>query len=147
MLQQFYPQVEHPYRYELNKDLQFAAAHRIPHAAAGVCERLHGHTYFVNLTIAGDELDETGFLVDFKSLKTLVHDLWDHRTLNDDTQHFSNEDPERFPTTEVVARTIWEHVQRYLDGRPNHPKCVQVIVRETPTSYVIFRPKPGRDLP
>jgi 6-pyruvoyltetrahydropterin/6-carboxytetrahydropterin synthase len=136
----------HSYRYELNKDLHFAAAHRIPNAAAGVCERLHGHTYFVNLTIAGDELDETGFLVDFRRLKALVHDLWDHRTLNDDAQHFSNEDPDRFPSTEVVARTIWKRVQEYLDTRPNRPKCLQVIVRETPTSYVIFRPQPGRDL-
>ena len=32
--------------------------------------RTHGHTYFVNLTIAGDKLDHNGFLINFSDLKT-----------------------------------------------------------------------------
>ena len=32
--------------------------------------RTHGHTYFVNITIAGDELDHNGFLVNFADLKS-----------------------------------------------------------------------------
>lgn len=47
------------------------------------------------------------------------------------------------PTTEVVARQIWENVETYLQKQPNRPTCLQVIVRETPTSYVIFRPNGG----
>jgi 6-pyruvoyltetrahydropterin/6-carboxytetrahydropterin synthase len=145
MLQQFYPQILHDYRYELNKDLNFSAAHRIPHPQAGVCQRIHGHTYFVNITIAGDDLDETGFLVDFKTLKELVHGVWDHSFLNDDVVHFSDADSEYFPTTEVVARTIWGSIQGHLNSKSNHAKCLQVLVRETPTSYAIFRPKKGVD--
>ncbi len=30
MMQQFYPQVQHSYRFELNKDMHFSAAHFIP---------------------------------------------------------------------------------------------------------------------
>jgi 6-pyruvoyltetrahydropterin/6-carboxytetrahydropterin synthase len=143
MIQQFYPQVHHSFRYELNKDMHFASAHFIPDEAAGKCKNVHGHTYFVNVTIAGDDLDSSGFLVNFKELKDLVHGRYDHTLLNDHEGEFSNEDPTLFPTTEIVARTIWENIQKYLNEKANRPRCVQVVVRETPTSYVVFRPKDG----
>lgn len=142
MLQQIYPVAPHPYRYELNKDFQFAAAHYVPAEEAGKCRQLHGHTYFVNVTVAGDGLDDAGFLVNFSDIKRLIHERFDHTLLNDDTVSFSAEGPDRYPTTEVVARTICELVQRYLDGRPNYPVCLQVFVRETPTSYCVYRPWP-----
>ena len=140
MMQQIYPVTEHPYAYELNKDFQFAAAHYVPHEDAGKCQNMHGHTYFTNVTIAGDELDHTGFLVDFKKIKDLIHKRFDHRMMNEDTK-FSDQDAEYFPTTEVVARTIYEIIQEYLNTLPNKPTCVQVYLRETPTSYCIYRPK------
>ena len=143
MMQQIYPVTEHPYAYELNKDFQFAAAHYVPHRDAGKCQNMHGHTYFTNITIAGDELDHTGFLVDFKHIKDLIHKRFDHRIMNEDTK-FSDLDAEYFPTTEVVARTIYEIIQEHLDLLPNKPICVQVYLRETPTSYCIYRPKENK---
>lgn len=142
MLQQFYPQVQHSYMYELNKDMNFAAAHFVPSEKAGACANVHGHTYHVNVTIAGNELDDTGFLVNFQAVKKLVHGRYDHTLMNEHeefTEEFNSE-PYRYPTTEVVARQIWETVENYLSKQPNRPKCLQVIVRETPTSYVVFRP-------
>ncbi|MFF2094094.1 6-carboxytetrahydropterin synthase QueD [Paenibacillus sp. NPDC058174] len=150
MMQQIYPQTPHAYCYELNKDMHFAAAHYIPTEEAGKCARLHGHTYFVNVTIAGDELDASGFLVNFSDIKKLIHDRFDHGCLNEHTElfgpalssgHSNSTGSVRFPTTEVVARTIAELVQMYLDGRSNRPKCIQVFLRETPTSYVVYRPR------
>lgn len=143
MLQQFYPSVAHDYRYELNKDMNFSAAHFVPHEDAGKCRNIHGHTYFVNITVAGDQLNDSGFLVDFQLLKKMVHNRYDHRLLNEQQPDFNDYDSNYFPTTEVVARTIWENIQRYLNELANQPKCLQVLVRETPTSYVIFRPKQG----
>lgn len=144
MLQQFYPQAKHDKMYELNKDFTFAAAHRIPHESAGACARVHGHNYQVNLTIVGNELDETGFLANFGTLKKIVHGRYDHTLLNDHPEFASLDESFMFPTTEVVARQIWEIVQTYLNNeQPNKPECVQVIVRETDTSYVIFRPNGG----
>jgi 6-pyruvoyltetrahydropterin/6-carboxytetrahydropterin synthase len=143
MLQQFYPQVLHSYQYELNKDMHFAAAHFVPHESAGKCVNIHGHTYFVNVTVAGDELNEAGFLVDFKTLKEIVHDRYDHSLINDKKDDFNDKNEYDFPTTEVVARKIYENIQTYLDNMANRPKCLQVIVRETPTSYVVYRPKSG----
>jgi len=141
MLQQIYPSAPHDYSYELNKDFQFDAAHFVPSEAAGKCQRIHGHTYYANVTVAGDELDESGFLVNFALIKELIHGRFDHTLLNDDSASFDGENPDRFPTTEVVARTVWELVQAYLDGMPNKPVCLQVYLRETPTSYCIYRPK------
>ncbi len=61
MLQQIYPSTTHPYQFELNKDFNFSAAHHIQCEKAGICQNVHGHTYFVNLTIVGDKLDDTHF--------------------------------------------------------------------------------------
>ncbi|WP_240374783.1 6-carboxytetrahydropterin synthase QueD [Bacillus piscicola] len=145
MLHQFYPQVMHSYRYELNKDMHLAAAHFIPAKAAGKCTNVHGHTYVINLTIAGDALNDTGFLVDFKTLKDIVHKRYDHSLLNNHKEFADSETdmPDSFPTTEVVAGTIWRLIQMELDKYPNKPRCIQVLVRETPTSYVVYRPKEG----
>ena len=131
----------HPYAFELNKDFNFAAAHYIPSDEAGKCSKVHGHTYFVNITVAGNELDNSGFLVNFSHIKKLIHDRLDHSVLNED-KIFSDTDVNAFPSSEIVARTIHEIVQSYLNTLSNVPKCVQVYLRETPTSYVIYRPRP-----
>jgi len=144
MMQQIYPQVQHDFSYELNKDMQIAAAHFVPTDAAGKCRQLHGHTYFVNVTVAGDNLDEAGFLVNFQVLKKLLHDKFDHTVLNDHEDVFNDHDPNYFPTTEVVARTMWETIEKHLETLPSKPTCLQVYVRETPTSYCIYRPKKGK---
>lgn len=142
MLQQFYPQVQHPYVFELNKDMHFAAAHFIPHPDAGNCANVHGHTYFVNITIAGDELDHTGFLVNFGDIKKLIHKRYDHSVMNHQQEYtVSEREPGKFPTTELVAENIFHMIQDYLDSKSNKAVCVQVVVRETPTSYVVYRPR------
>lgn len=140
MLAQTYPQVFHPYSFELNKDMQISAAHFIPREEAGACSRVHGHTYTVNLTVAGDTLDSCGFLVNFSTLKKIVHGKYDHTLLNDHPE-FSGNEAYSIPTTEVVAKSIYDAVETYLDTLSNRPVCVQVFVRETPTSYCVYRPK------
>jgi len=140
MLQQLYPQVQHPFAYELNKDFQFAAAHYVPSSKAGKCQRVHGHTYFANVTVAGNDLDDTGFLVNFATIKQLIHDRFDHTLLNEHNDTFNDEQPDFFPTTEVVARTIYEIIANYLATTDNKPMCLQVFLRETPTSYCLYRP-------
>ncbi len=101
---------------------------------------MHGHTYFANVTIAGDELDDSGFLFNFSTIKALIHKKFDHTLLNDHTDVFGKDD---FPTTEVMARKIYELIQQELDQLPHQPKCLQVFLRETPTSYCVYRPKRG----
>lgn len=136
MLQQFYPTPAHNFRYELNKDMHFAAAHFLPNEKAGICQRVHGHTYFANITIVGDELDDCGFLINFQLLKELVHGAYDHTFMND---HVDFQDQP--PSTEKVAQATWKRIQKALDNEPHQPRCIQVLIRETPTSYVIYKPR------
>ncbi len=146
MLQQIYPQVSHDFRFELNKDMNFAAAHYIPKESAGRCQNVHGHTYFCNVTVLGDELDEAGFLVNFQAIKKLIHGKFDHETLNDHTTESNSftSDSASMPSTEAMASLIWDTVQDYLDevseAEDRELICAQVFLRETPTSYVVFRP-------
>lgn len=136
MMQQFYPSVPHSFRFELNKDMHFSAAHYIPSEDAGKCQVMHGHTYHINVTIGGNELDSIGFLIDFKHLKDLIHKRYDHSVLNDHPEF-----KDKFPTTELLAEHICLVLQKELSKRGNKPVCLQVIVRETPTSYVVYRPR------
>lgn len=134
MMQQIYPQVNHNYAFELNKDMNFSAAHYIPDERAGVCSRTHGHTYFVNVTIAGNHLDEMGFLVNFRDIKSIINDTFDHTLIND-----LPELKDKMPSTEFVAKTIFDMIDNHLNTLPHAPKVLQVFLRETPTSYVIYR--------
>lgn len=74
--------------------------------------------------------------MNFSDLKKLVHDQFDHYLLNDLALF-----KDKRPSTEVVAQTIYQIVQNNLNNKANQPQCVQVYLRETPTSYVVFRPK------
>lgn len=132
MLQQFYPVKAHNYKYELNKDMNFAAAHYIDHESAGKCQNVHGHTYFVNISIVGNKLQDNGFLVNFQELKRIAHGKYDHTLMNDHDWNVEQ------PSTEVVAKTIYKAVREELTAYDNKPQVLQVIVRETPTSYVTY---------
>lgn len=136
MMQQLYPQVNHNYAFELNKDINFSATHFIPNEKAGVCSRVHGHTYFANVTIGGNELDEMGFLVNFRDIKSIINDTFDHRLMND-LEAFQGTPP----STESVAKLIFEKIEAHLDTLSHGPKVLQVYLRETPTSYVLYRGK------
>ena len=51
--------------YELTVRDCFDAAHALP-GYDGPCQYLHGHTWEVEVTIAGQHLDDVGMLYDFK---------------------------------------------------------------------------------
>jgi 6-pyruvoyltetrahydropterin/6-carboxytetrahydropterin synthase len=133
MLHQYYPTPEHEFKFELNKDLVVASAHYIPHEEAGKCRFVHGHNYTINLTIVGDNVDDLGFLVNFSDLKKVVSDKYDHKTLNN-LSDFSRTPP----STELFARQIMTDVAYELGKLPHNPRCIQVIVRETDSSYVRY---------
>ncbi len=57
--------------YELTVKTNFAAAHSLRNYS-GECASLHGHTWVVEVSIVGRELDDAGMLIDFKKLKQLI---------------------------------------------------------------------------
>jgi 6-pyruvoyltetrahydropterin/6-carboxytetrahydropterin synthase len=115
---------------EIFKEFTFEAAHRLPNVPPGhKCARLHGHSFYVVLHVAGPIGEESGWVMDFADLKTAfapLYDRLDHRYLNE-IEGLEN------PTSENIARWIWHHL------KPDLPGLSQIVVRETCTSGCIYR--------
>ncbi len=119
--------------YELTVEREFSAAHMM-RGHPGACARLHGHNYRVLLTVEGEELDETGILVDFAELKRVVDrvlDKFDHRNLSEIPPF-----DEINPSSENLARHLYERAAEELAGVA---RVSRVTVYESPTSAVTYR--------
>ena len=71
--------------YEIMVETHFDAAHFL-RGYKGKCENVHGHNYKVQVSIAGEQLNSTGLLMDFVDLRSALKALaerLDHRFLND----------------------------------------------------------------
>jgi 6-pyruvoyltetrahydropterin/6-carboxytetrahydropterin synthase len=69
------------------KRFTFEAAHRLPSVPAGhKCARLHGHSFHVEVHVAGPVGEDTGWVMDFAEvsavMKPLINQL-DHYYLNE----------------------------------------------------------------
>ena len=98
--------------YRLTIQTHFAAAHRLINYQ-GDCEKLHGHNWKVEVTVAARALDKAGLGIDFKILKARTKQILgnlDHGYLND-------LDPFRevSPSSENIARYLFEQLQAALD--------------------------------
>ena len=114
---------------EIYKEFSFEAAHKLPNVAEGhKCGRLHGHSFYVRIYIKGEVDAHTGWVMDFSELKQYfqpIYDRLDHYYLND-IEGLEN------PTSEVLARWIWEQL------KPKLTLLSQVHVKETCTSGCIY---------
>jgi 6-pyruvoyltetrahydropterin/6-carboxytetrahydropterin synthase len=84
----------------------------------GKCVDLHGHNYLLDVVVAGDIDDSTGYVLDLKQLSDVVCHLIiqdvDHRNLNADVPWLKG----RIPTAENLALAFWERLQPELpEGR------------------------------
>ena len=118
---------------EIFKEFSFEAAHRLPYVAEGhKCGRLHGHSYLVTVHLDGPVDPHSGWVRDFADLSAGVKPLiecLDHYYLND-IDGLEN------PTSEVLARWIWERLESTF------PDLSEVAVRETCTSGCVYRGEP-----
>ena len=114
---------------QIFREFTFEAAHRLPHVPDGhKCARLHGHSYKVEVHIAGEVEGTTGWVMDFGDIKQAfgpVHDDLDHQYLNE-VPGLEN------PTSEILARWIWVRLSAELP-------LFQIVVRETCTSGCVYR--------
>ncbi len=114
-----------PGTWEIWKEFTFEAAHRLPHVPDGhKCRRLHGHSFRVEVHVRGPLAEREGWVMDFGDLKTAwmpIDAVLDHHYLND-VPGLEN------PTSEVIARWLWERL------RPTLPGLARVVVRETCTA-------------
>ena len=107
------------------KVFQLEAAHRLPHVPAGhKCARLHGHSFRIEIHVAGEPDPQLGWVMDFADIKQAfapVFDALDHRYLNE-IDGLEN------PTSENLAAWIWSKL------KPDLPLLSRVVVHETCTS-------------
>ena len=115
---------------EIFKQFTFEAAHRLPGVPVEhKCSRLHGHSYRVAIHIAGAVGERSGWVRDYAELSCAMAPVLD--TLD---HHYLNEiDGLENPTSEVIARWIWDRLQ------PALPDLTQVVVHETCTTGCVYR--------
>ena len=91
----------------LCREFFFDAAHFIPHYK-GKCEKLHGHTYRLEVVIEGG-VKKDGMVIDFAAMKKIVEDKviekLDHQALN---ELFEN------PTAEHIIEWIGTQLKGLL---------------------------------
>ena len=88
----------------MTRSFHFEAAHQLPWHA-GKCRHLHGHSYRLEVTVAGP-IGPQGIVVDFADVAAVVGrevvDRYDHRYLNDLLDN---------PTAELLAQQIWKALE------------------------------------
>lgn len=91
---------------KIGRSYTFASAHHLPRVSAGhKCGRPHGHTYGLEVELAGDPHPTLGWLVDYATLDAVVKryivDALDHRDLNEIIEN---------PTAENIVNWIWDRL-------------------------------------
>ena len=114
---------------EIFKAFTLESAHRLPNVPADhKCARVHGHSFRVEVHVAGPVDPRLGWVMDFADLKRAFEPLFerlDHRYLND-VPGLEN------PTSENLARWIWRELA------PALPQLARVVVHETCTSGATY---------
>jgi 6-pyruvoyltetrahydropterin/6-carboxytetrahydropterin synthase len=83
----------------------------------GKCANLHGHNYVLEVVVAGEVDEVSGYVMDLKVLADVIstqviRDV-DHRNLNTDVPWLKG----RVPTTENLAQAFWDRLRPELpDG-------------------------------
>ncbi|MDZ4181623.1 MAG: 6-carboxytetrahydropterin synthase QueD [Candidatus Cloacimonadaceae bacterium] len=119
--------------YKLSVTDSFSAAHRLC-GYEGACKNLHGHNWVVRVCIIANELDEIGMALDFGVIKNLlgsVLDPLDHAYLNE-----VPELADMNPTSENLAKYIYERMQAQLDGQAARVSSVEIC--ESERSSVVY---------
>lgn len=112
------------------KEFRFEAAHRLPNVPEGhKCARLHGHSFLIKIEVEGPIGVDTGWVMDFSKIADAFNPILgrlDHYYLNE-IPGLEN------PTSEVLARWIWNELKPELDEL----SCIEI--RETCTSGCEYR--------
>ncbi len=118
-------------RVELTRAYTFEAAHRLPHVPPDhKCFRMHGHSFRVEIGVAGEIDPALGWLVDYADITARFEPLLkrelDHRSLND-VPGLEN------PTSELLCVWLWRRLE------PELPGLASITVHETCTARCTYR--------
>ena len=115
---------------ELERTVRFEAAHRLPNVPPDhKCQRLHGHSFRVDIAVSGPIDPEVGWFLDYAEIDAAfapLREQLDH--------HYLNEVPGlENPTSENLAVWIWERLV------PRLPSLSRLVVHETCNARCIYR--------
>lgn len=118
------------------------------------CRFPHGHSRKIEVVVAADQLDAHDMVCDFQVIKTALTaflERWDHAlclsTADPQFEHFRRTYGERVipfdrvdPTSEIMARTVHDELQRQLAARPDlrGVRIERVRVTETATTWAEY---------
>jgi len=120
--------------FTLTVEVEFAAAHQLRNYE-GNCARMHGHNWKVIVEMTGQQLDDVGMLIDFKTMKHAARETarqLDHYYLND-IAPFDRINP----TAENIAVWFFDELSEALN-RP-HARISAITVWENDRSSVTYR--------
>lgn len=102
----------------------------------GKCNALHGHNYYLEITIKGTPDPVSGYVMDLKKLKEILHekiiDKVDHKFLND-VDMFKGINP----TTENMAVVFWNILKDVL--KADNCELYSVKIFETEKNFVVYK--------
>ena len=116
--------------YRLRVETTFAAAHNVVESS-GKCEKLHGHTWTVELFVVAENTEPNGMVIDFAVLKAALREVTeklDHTYLNEISE-LGN------PTSENIAKYCFSKLKKIL---PEKPRLEKVRVWESPKSWAEY---------
>jgi len=119
--------------FKLSKEFRFEASHQLKDHD-GKCANLHGHSWRGQLTVKGSGLTKEGpkrnMLLDYAVLgeiEKMLMERYDHRHLND----VLGDD---MPTSELLARRIFEEAREQLHEKTELCFLESVSIEETCTT-------------
>ncbi len=102
----------------------------------GKCNQFHGHNYYLEITIAGTPDPQSGYVMDLKKLKDVLHEKIinkvDHKFLND-VELFKG----IIPTTENMAVVFWNELKDVL--KADNYRLFSVKIFETEKNFVVYK--------
>lgn len=120
----------------VTKRFTFEACHRLINYK-GPCERMHGHSYKMEVTVVGVP-NEQNLTIDFKHLKHVVNthviSKVDHQDLNDVL--LMEFDLASNTTCEAMIVLFWKEIEKALESEGfYHVKLDRIRLWETEDSY------------
>lgn len=126
----------------ISKTYNFDAAHQLwdmnlsddsNWVAFGKCSRLHGHTYYLDVTITGDIEPVTGMILNYHDLDRIVKPIVEARL----DHYFLNEKFDHLTTAELMVGTIAEWID---DELPDDVSLDMVTLQETAKTSAVWTP-------
>lgn len=85
---------------------KFHAAHFLKDYK-GKCEKVHGHTFYVEVEVKVSELDKTGISIDFAEIKKKLSDILPDHTLLNEIYAFN-------PSAENLSRYFFHELKKHF---------------------------------